>query len=113
MFVRPYPLSADFCHQPLSELAIMAIHPSRTLAAANPITVTSQTDAVSFPKSIDFQVSATDFSSTITNATVFIKDSNTPYSTPHIVSITTPAHTITFTAMKISLGLTLLLPVPR
>ncbi|HEY5004429.1 MAG TPA: peptidase MA family metallohydrolase [Ktedonobacteraceae bacterium] len=76
-------------------LLILTIHASHTLAAANPITVTSQTDTVTFPKSIDFQVSATDLSSTITNGTVFIKDSNTPYNTPHIVNIAAPAHTIT------------------
>src|SRR5450432_908423 len=76
-------------------LLLLTMHPSRTLAAANPITVTNQTDTVTFPKSIDFQVSVTDLSSTITGGTVFIKDSNTLYNTPHIVDITTPAHTIT------------------
>jgi Peptidase MA superfamily len=76
-------------------LLLLTMQPSRTLAATNPITVTRQTDTVTFPKNIDFRVSATDLSSTITQGTIFIQDSNSPYNTPHIVNITTPAHTIT------------------
>lgn len=75
-------------------LFLLTMQPSHTLAATNPITVNSQTDTVTFPKSIDFKISATDLSSTITNGTVFIRDSDNPYNTPHIVDIMTPAHTI-------------------
>jgi hypothetical protein len=45
---------------------------SRALAASNPITVTSQTETVTFPRSIDFQVSATDSSSPIREALLTI-----------------------------------------
>jgi len=76
-------------------LLVVGVHSFHVLAAANPITVTSQTDKVSFPTSIDFQVSATDPNSTITRGTIFIKDSNTAYSTPHIVTVTTPAQNVT------------------
>jgi Peptidase MA superfamily len=76
-------------------LFIMSTHSPSSLAAASPISVTSQSNTVTFPKSIDFQVSATDTSGTITTGTVFIKDSNTTYSTPHSVTVTNPAHTLT------------------
>lgn len=74
---------------------ITTIQSPRSLAAANPITITSQSDTVSFPKSIDFQVSATDSSANITMGTVYVKDSYTTYSTPHIVNVTNLAHTVT------------------
>ncbi|MBV9710442.1 MAG: hypothetical protein JO011_05920, partial [Ktedonobacteraceae bacterium] len=75
-------------------LLLIAFSP-RTLAATNPITVTSQTDNVTFPTSIDFQVSATDTSGDITKGIIFIKNGDTIYGTPHIVNAATPAHTIT------------------
>ncbi|MBV9257898.1 MAG: hypothetical protein JO215_07755 [Ktedonobacteraceae bacterium] len=75
-------------------LLLIAFSP-RTLAATNPITVTGQTDNVTFPTSIDFQVGATDTSGDITKGTIFIKNGDTIYGTPHIVNAATPAHTVT------------------
>lgn len=95
MIARPIRYLLIFVTGICLSLLIVTLHPSRTLAAANPIMVTSQIDTVTFPKSIDLQVSATDLSSPITTGTVFVKDSNDPYNTPHITNIGTPAHTIT------------------
>ena len=44
----------------------------RAQAASDPITVTSQTDTVTFPKQIDFQMSATDSAAPITEASIYI-----------------------------------------
>lgn len=76
-------------------LLIGLIYSPPSLAATSPIIVTSQTDAITFPKSIDFQVSATDNSSNITTGTISIKDSDTLYGTPHTVNVTNPAHSVT------------------
>src|SRR5712691_2686973 len=41
-------------------------------ASHDSISITSETDKVNFPDSIDFQISASDSSTTITSATIFI-----------------------------------------
>jgi hypothetical protein len=58
-------------------------------AASNVIQVTSQTDSVAFPKSIDFRISAIDSSSNIVQAMVYVASDdathsiqNTPYTVP-------------------------------
>ncbi len=95
MFLRPFRCLLIFTICLCLYLLVMGMHSFHTLAAANPITVSSQTDTVSFPTSIDFQVSATDTSGNITKGIVFIKGSNTVSSTPHIVNVATPAHRVT------------------
>ncbi len=95
MFVRSIRYLLIFTCCLCLSLLIMVTHSFRTLAAANPIIVTSQTDNVSFPTSIAFQMSATDTSGAITKGTIFIKDGDTVYGTPHIVTVATPARTVT------------------
>ncbi len=71
-----------------------ALFASRAQAASNPITVTSQTETVTFPKSIDFQVSATDSSSPIHKALLtldFIPDGMEQ----HWVTVSNPAQMLT------------------
>jgi hypothetical protein len=46
---------------------------SQALAASDPITITSQTDTITFPQGIDFQVNANDSSSPIVQATIVLK----------------------------------------
>ena len=65
------------------------------LAFADPITVTSQTDTLNFPKSIDFQMSARDASSTITQATLFIMYNTEGYQEQHVVSVNPPTRVTT------------------
>ena len=58
-------------------------------AASNPIQITSQTDTVIFPKSIDFHMSAVDSSSTIVQANLYIASDDPTKSiqnAPHGVS---------------------------
>ncbi len=68
---------------------------SSAFAFADPITVTSQTDTPNFPKSIDFQVSARDANSTITQATLFIMYNSGGYQEQHVVTVTPPTKTVT------------------
>ncbi|MDQ2906513.1 MAG: peptidase MA family metallohydrolase [Ktedonobacteraceae bacterium] len=53
--------------------------PASASATSDPITITSQTATVSFPKRIDFQMSASDSSAAITQATLFIMFENGGY----------------------------------
>src|SRR5258708_5071328 len=46
---------------------------TRALAYADPFTVRSQIDTVTFPKGIDFQMSAHDSGGNITQATIFVR----------------------------------------
>lgn len=64
-------------------------------AFKDPITVTSQTDTLNFPKSIDFQMSAHDASSTITQATIYIMYGARGYQEFHTVNATPPTGTVT------------------
>ena len=95
MFLRSFRSLLIFTGCICLSVFILVTHSPHTLAAVNPITVTSQTDTISFPKSIDFQMSATDRSGNITKGTIFIKNSNTPYSMPLVVPVTTPAQSVT------------------
>src|SRR5437879_6042203 len=51
---------------------------SRAFAASNPITITYQTNAVHFPGSIDFTMTANDRDMPISQATLFISFKDTP-----------------------------------
>lgn len=64
---------------------------------SDPITITSENDAVHFPNSIDYTVSATDLAHPITQAILYVTYSGTPDSFPtqHAVSISPPAFRIT------------------
>ena len=95
MFLRSFRSLLIFMGCICLGLLLVVTHSPHTLAAVNPITVTSQTDTVSFPKSIDFQVSATDTSGSITKGTVFIKGGNTASGASRVVNVATPAHTVT------------------
>ena len=68
---------------------------SRAFAFADPITVTSQADTVTFPKGIDFQAGAHDASSTITQATIFFMyNANGGFQEHHQVDLSTPMHNV-------------------
>lgn len=71
--------------------------PVLAFVASNPITITSQTDTIHFPKSIDFQMSARDSSATITKAIIYIQYGFTGdgiYPTQRIAKLT-PGRAIT------------------
>ncbi|GAC1385364.1 MAG: hypothetical protein NVS4B7_08770 [Ktedonobacteraceae bacterium] len=75
----------------------MAFASKHAFAASDPITITSATDRVDFPKFIDFTMSARDSNSSITQAALYIVFKERPYapSIPHQVTISSPAQTIT------------------
>ncbi|TMB84401.1 MAG: hypothetical protein E6J44_08540 [Chloroflexi bacterium] len=70
---------------------------SRAFAASNPITITYQTNAVHFPGSIDFTMTANDRDMPISQATLFIRFKDTPDAVPEQdnVTISHPAKFIT------------------
>lgn len=70
---------------------------SKAFAASNPITITSQTNTVHFPGSIDFTMTANDRDLAITQATLFITFKDTPGAVPEQdnVAISHPAKSIT------------------
>lgn len=86
----------------ISLLASFAFsHPAQ--AASDPITVTSQTSAITFPKSIDFQISARDSSSPIVQASIVltIEDGNQQQ---QAVTVSSPATSITLHWRKDTTG---------
>ena len=70
---------------------------AKALAASDPITVTSQSDVIHFPSSIDFTMSARDSVGSITQATIYITYKETPYSfaQEHAVILNRPAQVVT------------------
>ena len=75
----------------------IAFSTRHALAASDPITVTSEIDTINFPKYIDFTLSASDTSSLITQAYIYIAFKERPYapSVEYQVAINNPAQTIT------------------
>lgn len=69
--------------------------PDRVFASADPITVTSQTSTVTFPKGIDFQISANDSLVPIRQATIFLMYNGTGIRELYPVAPATPAHAVT------------------
>src|SRR3989442_14484827 len=76
---RVRPLQIILLFLCMSIASLVAFSPSALAASANtntrasdPITITSQTDKINYPTSIDFQMSASDTSSPITSATIYI-----------------------------------------
>ena len=69
--------------------------PVRAFASSDPITVTSQTSTVSFPKSIDFLVSARDTSAPITRATIYIMYNGQGIQELYPVAPATPSEVVT------------------
>ncbi|HLZ56144.1 MAG TPA: peptidase MA family metallohydrolase [Ktedonosporobacter sp.] len=69
--------------------------PARALAFVDPITVTAQSDTVSFPKGIDFQMSAHDTISPITSAAITIIYKDADYQEQQPVTIATPSQAVT------------------
>ncbi|GCE11356.1 peptidase MA family metallohydrolase [Tengunoibacter tsumagoiensis] len=63
-------------------------------AADSPITITSQTTTVDFPKAIDFLLSAQDAHGSITQATLFIKYDGGSFAEQHVVKPDTTASTV-------------------
>lgn len=77
-------------------LSIAISLPAYAHSSSNPITVTAENDAIHFPNSIDFQVSATDSAAPITSATIYITfngSGNAPEQ--HTITITPPSRVIT------------------
>lgn len=71
------------------------IFSSQTLAANDPIRIISQTDTVSFPNGIDFQLSAHDTSSVLFQATIFLQYNTGNFQEQHLMPVPTPSTTIT------------------
>jgi hypothetical protein len=69
---------------------------AKAFAASDPIAVTSQSDVVHFPGSIDFAMSARDTAGSITEATIYIsyKDSPSSFEKEHSVIINRPARIV-------------------
>ncbi len=94
MFSRPnrYLLTFVAC---ISFCLFAAICSSpQALAASDPMTVTSQTDTVTFPKKIDFQMSATDSAAPITQASIYIQYNGTNSNVTRKVQVAHPANTV-------------------
>jgi hypothetical protein len=72
MFSRPnrYLLTLIVCSG-FCLFAVLAFSP-KVQAAGDPITITAQTQTVTFPKRIDFQMTATDSAAPITQASIYI-----------------------------------------
>jgi Peptidase MA superfamily len=70
---------------------------AKAFAAADPITVTSQSDVVHFPGSIDFAMSARDTAGSIMQATIYITYKEAAYSIAqeHSVTLNRPARFVT------------------
>ncbi len=74
------------------------IHPTR-----DPITITSQTDTITFPQGIDFQLSANDSSSSIVQATIVLTVAgNNPQQ--HTLTVKPPARAVTLHWHKATTG---------
>src|SRR5258708_13895583 len=94
-----------------------AAFPHIASAASNPITVTTRSQAVNFPNSINFDITVTDTSSNITTATIFL--SYYPHGISagstdlhHDVPIGHPARTITLHDSEDTSGSGFVLPGP-
>src|SRR2546421_7439956 len=73
------------------------IVPTRAFAATNALTVTNQSEQVNYPDSINFQITADDTGSNITQATIFIQYiGETGYQQQQQVKASPPANTVTF-----------------
>jgi hypothetical protein len=73
------------------------VAPARVFAATNSLTVTSQSDKVNYPNSIDFQVTADDAGSNIIQATIFIQYvGEEGYQLQQQIKASPPANTVTF-----------------
>lgn len=70
---------------------------TRAFAAADPISVTSESDVIQFPSSIDFTMTAKDTASPIVQATIYITYKEPPYSfaKEHSITLITPARSVT------------------
>src|SRR5436305_42174 len=70
---------------------------TRAFAAADPISVTSESDVIQFPSSIDFTMTAKDTASPIVQATIYIIYKEPPYSfaKEHSITLITPARSVT------------------
>lgn len=79
----------------LGSLLLPIAFTSPALAYSDPITVTSQTDTLAFPKNITFQMSASDAASPITQATLFIMYDEQGYQEQHQVTASPPAQHVT------------------
>lgn len=76
---------------------VAVISSTLAFAASNPITITSQTDTIHFPQSLDFQMSARDGTSTITKAIIYIQygySVDGTFPTQRVAKLT-PGHTVT------------------
>src|SRR5579859_3091342 len=73
------------------------IFSTKALAAADPITVTNQTDVIHFPDSIDFTMTAKDAARPIMQTTIYITFKDAPYtfSKEHTVNLIRPTQTVT------------------
>lgn len=85
---------AFFCASMLSSILFIP----HTLAATDPITITSQTATETFPKGIDFQVQVQDSAGIIAQATLVLSSNKPHYiQVERTVPIVTPQQTLTLT----------------
>lgn len=79
-------------------IASPLLFPARVFAASSPMTVLSETQSVTFPGGITFQLQAHDTVSTITTATLMLSSNNPQYiSELHPVTVAQPAATVNLT----------------
>src|SRR2546429_1333047 len=74
----------------------LLISPPAARAANNPIQVNSRSSALTFPKAIDFKVSAHDNRGSLTQATIYLTYKGFDYQESHQVNTTTAVSTYTF-----------------
>jgi hypothetical protein len=98
---RVRPLQIILLFLCMSIASLVAFSPSALAASANantrasdPITITSQTDKINYPTSIDFHMSASDTSSPITSATIYIMFNAGGYQEQHAIANLRPGRTI-------------------
>src|SRR5260370_29391215 len=74
----------------------LLISPPAARAAGDPIQVGSRSSALTFPKAIDFKVSAQDNQGSLTQATIYLTYKGFGYQESHQVNTTTAVSTYTF-----------------
>src|ERR1700688_2765111 len=63
-------------------------------ASADPISISNDTSSMTFPKSVDFHMSARDNSNTIIHATLYLEYNSEGYSEQHDIDINKPQRAV-------------------
>jgi len=98
MYLRRAYLRIMFiCGLCLCSIMLFFANSPRAFAADDPITVTTRTETLTFPRAIDFQMHAYDSNASPTQATLFIKYNNGSFGELHQVNASTHTNQADFT----------------